>query len=94
MVEVIGVDEVDVETVAYYGPEPGANVPRCRELRLPGGRIALHHICTHPQLQAREDDPAKAWWACQELERESDVEMRYELNCRACAERYVGERRN
>jgi len=88
------VEEVDAQTVAYYGPEPGARVPNCRELRLPGGRIALHHICTHPQVRAPEDDPGLVWWACQEPEREPDEEMRYDLNCRECAQRYLAERRN
>lgn len=93
-VEVIDVEEVDVETVAYYGSEPGAKVPNCRELRLPKAQIALHHICTHPQLRASNDDPEHVWWACRELERDSDEEMRYELNCRECAERYLREQRN
>ncbi len=93
-IEAIDTGEVEVETVAYYGPEPGANVPNCRELRLPCGRIALHHICTHPQLHDESDNPKLVWWACKEPQRKVDEQMRYELNCSICAERYLSERRN
>lgn len=93
-IEAIDAGEVEVQIVAYYGPEPGANVPNCRELRLSSGRIALHHICTHPQLRDENDNPEFVWWACKEPDRELDEQMRSELNCRGCAERYLSERRN
>jgi hypothetical protein len=90
----VEIAEVDPAASILYDKEPGAWVRQARELRI-GSKVVLHHLCSNPQLGdssslERED----AWWPCQEPEREPDENARFDLNCSACARRWVQSRSN
>lgn len=90
-VEAVAVADVDVAAAVFFGAEPGAWVKEARELRA-GEMAILHHSCSHPQIGEPAPERERAWWACAEPGRAPDEDMRYELNCRACAERWYRER--
>jgi hypothetical protein len=92
-VEVAGAGEGDAAHV-LYGEEAGEMVPGARDLRF-GEQAVLHHICSHPQIgEATEVERRDAWWACLEPEREPDEHLHHDLNCAACAKRWIASRVN
>lgn len=94
-VEAIHVDDIPVFPRIFYPDEPGAVVREARELRV-GSYVLMHHGCLSSQVNtdSRFWDPDRSWWACKDPTRAIDRDASFDLNCAACAQRWVAEGRN
>ena len=85
--EVIAVSESALPAPTDLYPE-GINAKNVRFFRQ-GSQAFLHHACTSPQAATEgSSDPPTAWWACQQPDRPIDDDVRFEIHCADCAERY------
>jgi hypothetical protein len=94
-IEVLAIESADAGAAQIvYGEEPGARVREARELRLDPSTTALHHVCSDRRMTDSDWWKPGSWWACKEPERKLDDDVRYDLNCVACAQRWVANRAN
>lgn len=94
-IETVAVESAEAATAqVLYGAQPGAWVREARELRLSPSTAAVHHVCSEPRLTDSDWWAPESWWACKESERELDADVKYDLNCAACARRWIGGRAN